>query len=104
MRLAPRPRGDAFQRLICLKAMARRSWSMAMCLERWSESGSRNTERGGRHTMSIGLILIIILVIVLIGAISGHFGGYGYGYGHGAVGILGVILTVLFVLLLMGRL
>ena len=48
--------------------------------------------------MTIGTILLILLVI-FIGGVSGGFGGFGYGYGYEAVGLLGSLLVVIFVLM-----
>jgi len=52
--------------------------------------------------MSLGTILIIILVLALIGALPTwpHSATWGYGPSGG----LGLVLTVLIVLFLMGRL
>ena len=52
--------------------------------------------------MSLGTILLIILVLMLIGAIPTwpHSKTWGYGPSGG----LGLVLTILIILLLMGRL
>lgn len=53
--------------------------------------------------MTIGTILLILLFILLVGGFSGRFGGYGYGFGHGSIGLLGISLSVVVVLVFMGR-
>jgi len=55
----------------------------------------------GVHTMSLGTILLIVLVLFLVGALPAwpHSSSWGY-YPSGG---LGVLLTVVIVLLLMGR-
>lgn len=54
--------------------------------------------------MTLGAILLIALFVFLIGGFSGRIGGYGYGFGHGGMGVIGVLLTVVVVLMLLGRL
>lgn len=52
--------------------------------------------------MSVGTILLIIVVLMLIGAIPAwpHSRGWGYGPSGG----IGLILTILIILFLLGRL
>lgn len=51
--------------------------------------------------MSVGTILLILLVLMLIGAIPGwpHSRGWGYGPSGG----IGLVLTVLLILWLLGK-
>ena len=51
--------------------------------------------------MSLGTILLIVVVLMLIGAIPSW--PHSQSWGYGPSGGLGVVLTILIVLLVMGR-
>ena len=51
--------------------------------------------------MSLGAILLIVVVLMLIGAIPSW--PHSQSWGYGPSGGLGVVLTILIVLLVMGR-
>ena len=52
--------------------------------------------------MSLGTVLLIIVLLMLIGAIPTWPHSKNWGYGHS--GGIGLILTILIILLLLGRL
>jgi hypothetical protein len=53
--------------------------------------------------MSVGTILLIILVVALLGGFSGLGGGPFYGTGYYGGGGLGLVLTIVLILVLLGR-
>jgi hypothetical protein len=58
----------------------------------------------GRHTMTLGTILLIILIIALLGGLTGVGGGPFYGTGYYGGGGLGLVVVVLLILVLLGKL
>ena len=52
--------------------------------------------------MSLGTILLIILILMLVGAIPAW--PHSRGWGYGPTGALGLVVTVLLILWLLGRL
>lgn len=52
--------------------------------------------------MSLGTILLIILILMLVGAIPAW--PHSRGWGYGPSGALGLVVTVLLILWLLGRL
>ena len=53
--------------------------------------------------MSLGTIILIILVIALLGGFSGIGGGPFYGTGYYGGGALGLVLSILLILLVLGK-
>jgi hypothetical protein len=51
--------------------------------------------------MSLGTILLIVVILALVGVIPAW--PHSKSWGYGPSGILGVVLTILLVLFLMGR-
>ena len=53
------------------------------------------------NTMSLGTILLIILILMLVGALPSW--PHSKSWGYYPSGLLGLVLTILIVLLLLGR-
>lgn len=51
--------------------------------------------------MTIGTLLLIILVLILVGALPSW--RYSRNWGYGPSGLVGVLLTVLLILVILGR-
>jgi hypothetical protein len=54
--------------------------------------------------MSVGTILLIVLIIALLGGFSGLGGGPFYGTGYYGGGGLGLVVTIVLILVLLGKL
>ena len=49
----------------------------------------------------LGTVLLVILILILVGALPTW--GYSSGWGYGPSGIVGVVVSILLILLLLGR-
>jgi hypothetical protein len=66
------------------------------------EFGKSSSRRTGELPMSAGTILLIILILILIGALPTW--PYSSGWGYYPSGGIGLVLSILLILVLMGRL